>query len=151
MVPIIFVTEKRRAHAHTLRLAVLGLVLVGVGFALSTGHWWALLACLTAFFVLFNVLEALQPSLVSRIAPTELKGLALGVYNTSPALGLFLGGAVGGWLLQTAGSISVFWALAVISAAWLAVTWKLTVPDTAQTSTPAPTQTVTTPPPSTSL
>lgn len=49
MVPIIFVTEKRRAHAHTLRLAVLGLVLVGVGFALSTQHWWALLACLTAF------------------------------------------------------------------------------------------------------
>jgi MFS family permease len=139
MVPIIFVTEKRRAHAHTLRLAVLGLVLVGVGFALSTQHWWALLACLTAFFVMFNVLEALQPSLVSRISPPELKGLALGVYNTSQALGLFLGGAVGGWLLQTTGSVSVFWGLTAISAAWLAVTWQLTVPDTAQMTNQAPT------------
>jgi predicted MFS family arabinose efflux permease len=147
MVHIIFVTEKRRTHAHTLRLAVLGLVLVGMGFALSTNHWWSLLACLTAFFVIFNVLEALQPSLVSGIAPPELKGLALGVYNTSQALGLFLGGAVGGWLLQTAGTVSVFWALTAISATWLAVTWRLTTPNPAQTPPPTPTSA----PPPTSL
>jgi len=128
MVPIIFVTEKRRAHAQTLRLAVLGLVVVGAGFALSAHHWWSLLICLTAFFVMFNVLEALQPSLVSRLAPPELKGLALGVYNTTQAMGLFLGGAAGGWLLQASGPSSVFWAITALSAAWLAVTWKLTVP-----------------------
>ncbi len=48
------------------------------------------------FFVAFNVLEATLPSLVSRLAPAELKGTALGVYNTTQALGLFAGGAVGG-------------------------------------------------------
>jgi MFS family permease len=134
MVPIIFVTEKRRAHAQTLRLAVLGLVVVGLGFALSTNHWWSLLVCLTAFFVMFNVLEALQPSLVSRIAPPALKGLALGVYNTTQALGLFLGGAAGGWLLQVAGPSSVFWAVSLISVAWLIVTWRLAVPNTKEST-----------------
>jgi len=128
MVPIIIFTEKRRAHAKTLRWAVAGLVLVCVGFATTGTHWVWLLFWLTAFFIAFNVLEALQPSLVSRVAPPELKGLALGVYNTTQATGLFLGGAVGGWLVHTEGNAAVFWAITVLSAVWLAVTWQLTMP-----------------------
>ncbi|MCD8494435.1 MAG: MFS transporter [Burkholderiaceae bacterium] len=128
MVPIIIFTEKRRAHPKTLRWAVAGLVAVGLGFALTGTNWIWLLFWLTVFFIAFNVLEALQPSLVSRVAPPELKGLALGVYNTTQATGLFLGGAVGGWLVQSAGNESVFWVIAALSAIWLAVTWKLTMP-----------------------
>lgn len=128
MVPIIIFTEKRRAHPKTLRWAVAGLVVVGVGFATTGTHWVWLLFWLTAFFIAFNVLEALQPSLVSRVAPPELKGLALGVYNTTQATGLFLGGAVGGWLVHTEGNAAVFWAIAVLSAVWLVVTWQLTMP-----------------------
>jgi len=83
---------------------------------------------LTGFFVAFNILEALQPSLVSRVAPAELKGLALGVYNTTQAMGLFLGGAVGGWLVQAKGNLAVFWVIAALGALWLLVTWRLTLP-----------------------
>lgn len=125
MVPIIIFTEKRRSHPQTLRLAVLGLVITGLGFALASDHWWPLLLWLTCFFVMFNVLEALQPSLVSRVAPGALKGLALGVYNTTQAVGLFLGGALGGWLAQSAGNTAVFWAMTALSLIWLAVTWGL--------------------------
>ena len=136
MVPIIIFTEKKRAHPTTLRWAVAGLVAVGVGFAFMSDNWMAVLFWLTAFFVAFNVLEALQPSLVSRVAPPEVKGLALGVYNTTQALGLFLGGAVGGWLVQSMGDVAVFWVIAGLSAVWLAVTWRLTLPAT----TPKPGQ-----------
>jgi predicted MFS family arabinose efflux permease len=125
MVPIIFWTEKRRCHSQTLRLAVAGLVVTGVGFALTGDAWWPLLGWLTLFFVMFNVLEALQPSLVSRVAPPELKGLALGVYNTTQALGLFLGGSIGGLLVHKAGNVAVFWLIAALSLAWLFVTWGL--------------------------
>ena len=128
MVPIIIFTEKKRAHPTTLRWAVAGLVAVGVGFALTSANWLAVLFWLTAFFVAFNVLEALQPSLVSRIAPPEVKGLALGVYNTTQALGLFLGGVVGGWLTQSMGNAAVFWVIAGLSLLWLMVTWRLTLP-----------------------
>lgn len=128
MVPIIIFTEKRRAHPKTLRWAVAGLVAVGLGFALTGTHWAWLVFWLTAFFIAFNVLEALQPSLVSRVAPPELKGLALGVYNTTQATGLFLGGALGGWLVQSSGNEAVFWVIAALSTAWLVVTWKLTMP-----------------------
>lgn len=138
MVPIILVTETRRCHAKTLRLAVLGLIAVGASFALWAENWWPLIICLTGFFAMFNVLEALQPSLVSRTSPPVLKGLALGVYNTTQAFGLFMGGTVGGWLLQTSGSKGVFWSITALCGIWLVVTWGLTESDTNQ-STAIPT------------
>ena len=125
MVPAIFIAEKHRAHRAMLRFAVLGLVLVCAFLPWASREFYWLAAGLTAFFVMFNVLEALQPSLVSRVAPPELKGLALGFYNTAQAAGLFLGGALGGTLVARGGSSAVFWAACALSALWLFVTWGL--------------------------
>jgi len=125
MVPMIFVAEKKRAHRAMLRLAVLGLVVVFAVLPWASHSFYLLAAGLTAFFVMFNVLEALQPSLVSRVAPPELKGLALGFYNTAQAAGLFLGGSLGGVLVVWGGAATVFWAACALSALWLLVTWGL--------------------------
>jgi len=125
MVPMIFVAEKKRAHRAMLRLAVLGLVVVFAVLPWASHSFYLLAAGLTAFFVMFNVLEALQPSLVSRVAPPELKGLALGFYNTAQAAGLFLGGSLGGVLVVWGGAAAVFWAACALSALWLLVTWGL--------------------------
>ena len=125
MVPMIFVAEKKRAHRAMLRLAVLGLVVVFAVLPWASHSFYLLAAGLTAFFVMFNVLEALQPSLVSRVAPPELKGLALGFYNTAQATGLFLGGSLGGVLVVWGGAATVFWAACALSALWLLVTWGL--------------------------
>ena len=76
---------------------------------------------LTAFFVSFNILEASLPSLVSRIAPASARGAAIGVYNTTQALGLAAGGLVGGWLAQHHGNVSVFVFGLVLVALWLLV------------------------------
>ncbi|XOT95975.1 MFS transporter, partial [Alcaligenes pakistanensis] len=79
-----------------------------------------MVAALTFFFIGFNVLEALQPSLVSRVAPPEYKGLALGFYNTSQSLGVFAGGLIGGilagqgltqWVLWTGAGLALLWLL----------------------------------------
>jgi predicted MFS family arabinose efflux permease len=125
MVPMIFVAEKKRAHRAMLRLAVAGLVVVFALLPWASQGFYLLAAGLTAFFVMFNVLEALQPSLVSRVAPPELKGLALGFYNTAQAAGLFLGGSLGGALVVWGGANTVFWAACALSALWLLVTWGL--------------------------
>lgn len=125
MVPAIFVAEKHRAHRGMLRAAVAGLVVVCAILPAASHGFYTLAAALTGFFVMFNILEALQPSLVSRVAPPELKGLALGFYNTSQAAGLFLGGALGGALVGYGGPSAVFWAACGLSALWLIVTWGL--------------------------
>jgi MFS family permease len=76
---------------------------------------------LLGFFIAFNILEASQPSLVSRLAPVGARGAALGVYNTMQAIGLFVGGAGGGWLAQHFGPASVFTAGCLLSLGWLII------------------------------
>ena len=75
---------------------------------------------LLGFFVAFNVLEALLPSLVSRIAPAHARGTAIGVYNTTQTLGLFFGGLAGGWVAKHYGAQAMFAGCAVLSVLWLA-------------------------------
>jgi MFS family permease len=58
----------------------------------------ALSVFLLLFFTPFNVLEALLPSLVSRMAPPESKGVAIGVYSSVQFFGTFFGAAVGGYV-----------------------------------------------------
>ncbi|WP_455279295.1 MFS transporter [Cupriavidus necator] len=88
---------------------------------------WAIVGVLLLFFVAFNVLEAMQPSLVSRYAASA-RGAALGVYNTTQALGLFLGGAAGGWLLKHEGRSAVFVGCAVVLLLWLIIAWSMKAP-----------------------
>lgn len=88
---------------------------------------WPIVGVLLLFFVAFNVLEAMQPSLVSRYAAAG-RGAALGVYNTTQALGLFLGGAVGGWLLKHEGRSAVFLGCAAVLVLWLIIAWSMKAP-----------------------
>ena len=91
--------------------------------ALSSPPLWLLGVLLFLFFCGFNVLEASQPSLASRLAPTGARGSALGVYNTLQSLGIFAGGAMGGWLLKTVGASGVFMTSAGLMLLWLLVAW----------------------------
>lgn len=125
MLPPVFLAEKR-GKMKQLFLAAIGLLLaVQAGlFVFESAlemNWLVLVGLLLAFFVAFNILEACQPSLVSRIAPAAAKGTALGVYNTLQAFGLFCGGALGGWITQHAGPTSVYILGAVLILAWLII------------------------------
>jgi MFS family permease len=125
MLPPIFVAEKHGKSKQIFvgAIALLFSVQIGMWLLLSREHanWMLLVALLLAFFIAFNILEASQPSLVSRIAPPSAKGAALGVYNTFQAFGLFCGGAVGGLLAQHAGPASVFVLGALLTAGWLII------------------------------
>lgn len=123
MVPVIFAAERHGAHRQALLGSVAALVGVCALLPAAVTGFATLVAALVAFFVVFNILEALQPSLVSRVAPPQHKGLALGFYNTAQAAGLFAGGALGGRLLASGGPGLVFEAAAVLVALWLAVAW----------------------------
>lgn len=91
------------------------------GFVMLAPTLMNLVALLLVFFIGFNLLEALLPSLISRLAPGSRRGLAMGVYNTAQALGLFCGGVVGGWLIRETGPTSLFGVgLMVLAIWWLA-------------------------------
>jgi MFS family permease len=92
-----------------------------------------LAGALLAYFVAFNVLEASLPSLISKLAPASAKGTAMGVYNTAQALGLFVGGAVGGWLAQHHGFAAVFAFCGVLMLVWLLLALGMRTPPAIRT------------------
>ena len=123
MLPPIFLGEKRGWMKQVFISAIVLLLLVELGLralvAQTSLSFELITALLLAFFVAFNILEASQPSLVSRLAPAGARGAALGVYNTMQAIGLFAGGAGGGLLAQHFGAPSVFTAGCLLALGWL--------------------------------
>lgn len=128
MVPAVIAAERRGRMRLVFNSAIALLLLVQLGFWLAGGSLGAIAFWLFAFFVAFNVLEATQPSLISRIAPPAAKGAALGVYNATQSAGLFLGGVVGGALGAAGGPAAVWGFCALLCAAWLALGLSLNVP-----------------------
>jgi len=121
MVPPIIYADRRNRPKQVLIGAVLLLAGVQAALALlAPGVVW-LGVLMFAFFVAFNVLEAMLPSLVSRVAPAQARGAAIGVYNTTQTLGLFCGGLAGGWIAGNFGAHALFGACTVLALAWLAV------------------------------
>jgi predicted MFS family arabinose efflux permease len=120
-VPGIIWAEKRGLMRPVLIGAVTLLTLAMLAFAVGYDRASVLVGALFLFFVAFNLLEALLPSLVSRTAPAARKGLALGVYNTAQSAGLFAGGAVGGLASQYGGPAAVFGTCVALGVIWVAV------------------------------
>ncbi|WP_029527200.1 MFS transporter [Polaromonas glacialis] len=124
---------ERRGHLRAVLLAAIALLaLVQLGFlgvAMAAGgaapSLTVLGGLLLLFFCSFNVLEASQPSMVSRLAHASNRGAALGLYNTSQSLGLFAGGALGGAMLKWGGAQGLFVSTASLSLLWLAVAWRM--------------------------
>jgi MFS family permease len=120
MLPPLFWSERRGRLRAVFLGAVALLLAVALLFATQPAGLWPLAGLLLLFFAGFNVLEASLPSLVSRLAPADAKGAALGIYNTTQALGLFAGGAVGGWVQARWGGGAVFGMCAALLVVWLA-------------------------------
>lgn len=73
---------------------------------------------LLIFFIAFNFLEASLPSLVSKVAPSNNRGTAMGIYSTCQFLGIFIGGSLGGWLLQHGGLFVVMLVCSLVAFVW---------------------------------
>ncbi|WP_306606806.1 MFS transporter [Azonexus sp.] len=128
MVPAIIAAEKRDKMRPIFCSAIALTAIVQLGLFLFSDGLWTLGLWLLLFFVAFNILEATLPSLVSRTAPPAAKGAALGVYNTTQAIGLFIGGAAGGYIAQHFGDNAVFSACIVLALIWLAVAGSMNFP-----------------------
>jgi MFS family permease len=121
MVPAILYADRRNQAKPVLVGAVVLLLVAEAAFAVLDGGIALFTGLMLAFFVAFNVLEALLPSLVSRVAPAEGRGMAIGVYNTTQTLGVFFGGLLGGWVAAHRGATGVFALCAVLVAVWLVI------------------------------
>ena len=119
MVPMLILSMIREHTVPVLRAGVAILFVSLLALLISDRNTGLLVVGLWLFFVAFTLLEALMPSLMSRLAPAQNKGAVLGIYNTFQFLGVFIGGALGGWLFGLFGGSGVFIFSAVAVLAWL--------------------------------
>jgi len=121
VIPLIILGEKRRILKLLMAVSALILILVELVFIHFAYFYDSILGIATAlvlFFFAFTLLEAIMPSLVSKIAKPTVRGTAMGVYASSQFLGIFAGGALGGYLSSTSLGL-VFIASFVICLVWL--------------------------------
>jgi MFS family permease len=119
MVPAIIVAEKYRRMKGVFVSAVTALVASQIMLFYGSGNVFALVAALIVFFSAFNVMEASLPSLITKVAPPDVKGTAMGVYSSLQFLGIFVGGIIGGMAHQHGGSAGVFALTTALAVIWL--------------------------------
>lgn len=132
-VPAIIIAEKY-GRMKAVFCGAIGLLGVSTLFmAVFLNHFIGIVITLFGFFLAFNLLEATLPSLVSKIAPAGSKGTAIGVYNSFQFFGLFLGGALGGFLVQHVGNAAVFVFSSGLILAWLLLALSMNTPPRVKT------------------
>ena len=119
MVPAILLAE-RRGRVKAVFVGAVALLLIGqLTMPWLLGRVAEISVFLLIFFTAFNVLEAMLPSLTSKLAPPGAKGTAIGVYSSVQFLGTFIGAACGGFLYQHFGARGVFVFDFTLLLAWL--------------------------------
>jgi MFS family permease len=119
MAPAIIVAEKYRRMKGVFVASVAALVASQAMLIFGAHNLYVLLAALIVFFSGFNVLEASLPSLITKVAPPDAKGTAMGLYSSLQFLGIFAGGAAGGWANQSGGGAGVFALTLALALLWL--------------------------------
>lgn len=124
MAPMLMRAEKKNRLAFLLKISVVFMLVAQTYFGVIIfGNYqniWTISFGLFLFFIGFNLLESLQPSLVSRFAGDN-RGAGLGVYNTTMSIGLFMGGILGGAVYGYFGSLAIFELDVVLLLVWLII------------------------------
>ena len=118
MLPLIIISEKFKKTKYILLLSILLLISSQLIFFNSNLNFQIFIFTLTIFFIAFNTIEALLPSLLSRTASASKRGLAMGIFSTSQFLGTFIGGAIGGLIYDIYDLNSVFLFTIFVAIIW---------------------------------
>jgi MFS family permease len=118
-IPFILAAEKHRRMKQVFVGAIAVIALVQAALALFHTSVLGIALLLFVFYAAFNLLEAILPSLIAKMAPPDRKGTAMGVYSSSQFFGAFVGGAVGGILHGSYGMGSVFLFCSLVALAWV--------------------------------
>ncbi|MFG1175628.1 MFS transporter [Erwiniaceae bacterium CAU 1747] len=121
VVPFIIYAEVKRRMKRVFIFCVTLMLVAEVVLWMAGGHFWTLVIGVQLFFVGFNLMEAILPSLVSKESPPGFKGTAMGLYSTSQFIGVAIGGSMGGWVFGHFDAQSVFLVGAAISVVWLLI------------------------------
>ncbi|MBA2654489.1 MAG: MFS transporter [Gammaproteobacteria bacterium] len=117
--PILIIAEKKHLIKHSLVLGVLALAVAEFLFFGFPTIKNVMIMALFCFFFGFTLLEALLPSLVSKIAPPLHRGSAMGIFSTFQFMGIFIGGVFAGLIRSHYNDAFIFYYCSVLCGLWL--------------------------------
>ncbi|TKI06290.1 MFS transporter [Martelella alba] len=128
VVPFIIYAEVKRRMKRVFMGCITVLALAEALLWLAGHRLWIIFVGVQLFFLAFNIMEAILPSLISKESPAGYKGTAMGIYSTCQFLGVALGGSLGGWLFQSSGASLVFLCGVAVALVWWGVSIRLQEP-----------------------
>ncbi len=128
MVPAILLAERRGRSKEVFAGSVAVLLAGHLAMPWLLGSTAAIILFLLVFFSAFNVLEAMLPSLTSRLAPPAAKGAAMGIYSSIQFFGTFAGAACGGFLFHRFGARGILLFDGILLTVWLILALGMTAP-----------------------
>ena len=128
IVPMIIISEKKNKVKESFIFSIALLFVTQFLFIYFSNGIVGIIMGLIFYFIGFNYLEASLPSLVSKLAPIQSRGLALGVYNTSQSLGIFVGGSFGGLIANFYGYQGTFLFCSLLIMIWLILSISMKIP-----------------------
>ncbi len=118
IIPFVIIAEKKQQMKKVFNVAIVVLIAASIGLFYYSSQLVGLIGFLWLYFCGFNLLEATLPSLISKTAPGDLKGTAMGAYSSAQFMGAFIGGLAGGWLYGEFDANMVFLFCAIVTASW---------------------------------
>jgi MFS family permease len=128
IVPMIIISEKKNKVKESFIFSIALLFVTQFLFIYFSNGIVGIIMALIFYFIGFNYLEVSLPSLVSKLAPIQSRGLALGVYNTSQSLGIFVGGSFGGLIANFYGYQGTFLFCSLLIMIWLILSISMKMP-----------------------
>jgi len=125
MVPLIVFAERKNRVSMLFLSAIAGLFITQIGLSFISERPVALWGLMLVYFIAFNALEAMLPSLISKKAPAHVKGTAMGIYSSCQFLGIFIGGLLSGLLYQFVGMYSIFVFNTCIALLWFGISVRM--------------------------
>lgn len=131
IVMFIFVGLAEKFYKHRI-LFLMAIIFLAISYLFliiyeNNNHWFIIFS-LAFFFFGFNIMEASQPSLMSRFANKNYRGTIMGVFSSSQFLGASIGGILGSSISGYLGVEYVFYLSFILAALWFAIAWPMQNP-----------------------
>jgi len=127
MGPAAMIAEKKGKYKLILLLGILFLSIAYLIIGLS--HSYKMFATgIIIFFIGFNLQEPILQSLASKYAKVHQRGKVLGIFNSFGYFGTFIGGFIGGMLLDIVSLSSIAYGIILLCIAWAIMVYTLDNP-----------------------
>jgi len=127
MGPAAMIAEKRGKYKLILLLGILFLAISYLIIGISSTYMVFSVGVIV-FFVGFNLQEPIMQSLASKYAKIHQRGRVLGIFNSFGYFGTFLGGFIGGMLLDVTNLSTISYGIIAICILWAVMIFTLQNP-----------------------